>query len=77
MLFAKYKYLQLNVLKEGNTTNLNLSIHIKVELCFNLNDNHDPRIGMACLEVISNDSLYKLMAWEIHSTCVEEGLIGI
>jgi hypothetical protein len=67
MLFAKYKYLQLNVLKEGSTTNLNLSIHIEVELCFNLNDNHGPRIGMACLEVISNDSLYKLMAWEIHS----------
>ncbi len=67
MLFAKYKYLELNVLNEGSTTNLNLSIHIEVELYLNLNGNHDPRIAMACLEVISNDSLYKLILWEIHS----------
>ncbi len=67
MLFAKYKYLEFNVLKEGNTTNLNLSIHIEVELYFNLNGNHDLRIAMACLEVISNDSIYMLSPWEIHS----------
>jgi hypothetical protein len=67
MLFAKYKYLELNVLNEGSTTNLNLSIHIEVELYFNLNGNHDPRIAMACLEVIFNDSLYKLILWEIYS----------
>jgi hypothetical protein len=67
MLFAKYKYLELNVLKEGSTTNFNLSIHIEVELCFNLNGNHDPRIAMACLQLISNDSLYKSLVWEIHS----------
>jgi hypothetical protein len=36
MLFAKYKYLKLNVLKEGNTTNLNISIHIEVELYLHL-----------------------------------------
>jgi hypothetical protein len=66
MLFAKYKYLEFNVLKEGSTTNLNLSIHIEVEFYFNLNGNHDLRIAMACLEVISNDSLYKLSPWEIH-----------
>jgi hypothetical protein len=66
MLFAKYRYLELNVLKEGNTTNLNLSIHIEVQLCFNFNGNHDPKISMACLKVISNDSLYKLIPWEIH-----------
>jgi hypothetical protein len=47
-------------------TNMNLSIHIEVELYFNLNGNHDPRIAMACLEVISNDNLYKLIPWEIH-----------
>jgi hypothetical protein len=47
MLFAKYKYLELNVLNEGSTTNLNLSIHIEVELYFNVNGNHDPRIAMA------------------------------
>jgi hypothetical protein len=67
MLFAKYKYLKFNVLKEGSTTNLKLSIHIEVELYFNLNGNYDPRIAMTCLEVISNDSLYKLIPWEIHS----------
>jgi hypothetical protein len=67
MLFAKYKYIELNVLKEGSTTNLNLSIHIEVELYFNLNGNHDPRIALACLEVISNDNVYKLILWEIHS----------
>jgi hypothetical protein len=65
MHFSKYKYIKLNILKEGSTTNLNLSIHIEVELYFNLNGNHDPRIAMACLEVISN--LYKLILWEIHS----------
>ncbi len=49
MLFAKYKYLELNGLKERSTTNLNLSIHIEVELYFNLNGNHDPKIAMPCL----------------------------
>jgi len=67
MLFAKYKYFEFNVLKEGSTTNSNLSIHIEVELYFNFNGNHDPRIAMAYLEMISNDSLYKLIPWEIHS----------
>jgi hypothetical protein len=66
MFFTKYKYLEFNVLKEGSTTNLNVSIHIEVELYFNLNGNHDPRIAMACLEVISDDSLYKLIPCEIH-----------
>jgi hypothetical protein len=67
MLFAEYKYFELSVLKERSTINLNLSIHIDVGLYFNLNGNHDPRIAMACLELISNDSLYKLIPWEIHS----------
>jgi hypothetical protein len=28
---------------------------------------------MACLEVISNDSLYKLIPWEIHSNMCRRG----
>jgi len=53
MFFAKYKYLELNVLKKRSTNYLNLSIHIEVELYFNLNGNHEPWIAMACLEVIN------------------------